>query len=91
MECPGGARLAAPTRTNRAVFGACSDVAEHELIRALIAVGIRALQVVPNDLMIAETDTLYDGAVAHVDMGDDSLSKNACYVLLEITRIIYSG
>ena len=66
-----------PGKVHGPAFRACRDVVEHELIRAVVAITNCALQDVPDDLVIAETHTLYDCAVAHVETGNDALGKNA--------------
>ena len=66
-----------PGAIDRAAFGTGRDVIEHELVRAFVPIARSKLEDAARDAMLAEADTLYDGAVAYVEAGDDASGKNA--------------
>ena len=52
------------------------DVVENQFIRALVAVAFSQTEDVPDDAVVAESDTLDDLAVAHVKAGDEAAGEH---------------
>src|SRR6185312_16385768 len=55
-----------PRAIDRAAFGTCRNVVEHELVRAAVPIALRELENVSDDAVIAEADAFDDLAVADV-------------------------
>src|SRR6185437_5010858 len=65
-----------PAAIHGTLLGTGSDVVEHQLIGALVAVARRQIQNVPDHAVITEAHALDDLAVAHVQAGNYAFGKN---------------
>src|SRR5690606_15420482 len=71
-----------PAPIDRSPVGACRDVVEHELVRALVPIALRELENVAHHAVVAELHALHDLAVTDVEARDDSLRQHVVRFLV---------